>query len=83
MREIRQSGSEGGAPQLNAASLPLLTGGKTSEMNPHPPALFPRIFFRILREVGNRKFGGQGVSGSVSNTRIDFVREGVYYERGI
>jgi len=24
MREIRQSGSEGGAPQLNAASLPLL-----------------------------------------------------------
>jgi hypothetical protein len=24
MREIRQSGSEGGAPQTNAASLPLL-----------------------------------------------------------
>ena len=31
MREIRQSGSEGGGPQTNAASLPLFQGNEDHE----------------------------------------------------
>ena len=70
MREIRQSGSEGGAAQINASSLPLsiqkITGGNIAQLLPTL-----QVSQEIKADIQNAVNAGKEIIISQSNVQID------------